>query len=142
MALLPSARSPEKGVLGVMNRQATKQPMSSREKSFLAILLPIMALFFLFNTLPLIQGFLYSFTNFRGFGTYDWIGLRNYADLFQDSRVGNSYRFTFLFAVVSTVLVNVLSLVLALGLNAKISAKSALRGIYFIPNVLGGLVVG
>lgn len=142
MALLPSARSPEKGVLGVMNRQATKQPMSSREKSFLAILMPIMALFFLFNTLPLIQGFLYSFTNFRGFGTYDWIGLRNYADLFQDSRVGNSYRFTFLFAVVSTVLVNVLSLVLALGLNAKISAKSALRGIYFIPNVLGGLVVG
>ena len=125
-----------------MNRKANKQPMSSREKSFLAILLPIMALFFLFNTLPLIQGFLYSFTNFRGFGTYDWVGLRNYADLFQDSRVGGSYRFTFLFAVASTVLVNVVSLLLALGLNAKIFAKSALRGIYFVPNVLGGLVVG
>ena len=42
----------------------------------------------------------------------------------------------------ATIIVNVISLILALGLNSKIRAKSALRGIYFIPNVLGGLVVG
>lgn len=125
-----------------MNRQKAKKPLGSRERSYFFILLPILILFFLFNILPLIQGFLYSFTNFRGFGSYDWVGLRNYADLFGDGRVGNSYRFTFLFAVVSTVLVNVVSLILALGLNSKIYAKSALRGIYFVPNVLGGLVVG
>lgn len=98
--------------------------------------------FFCFNTLPLLKGFGYSFTNFRGYGSYDVVGLRNYVDLFGDKRVGNSYLFTFQFALVTTVLVNVLSLAMALGLNAKIRAKSALRGIYFMPNILGGLVVG
>jgi raffinose/stachyose/melibiose transport system permease protein len=68
--------------------------------------------------------------------------LRNYKDLFQDSRVGKSYLFTFKYAVAGTILVNVLSLLLALGLNARIKFKSALRGIYFVPNILGGLVIG
>lgn len=85
---------------------------------------------------------MYSFTNYKGFGTFEWVGLRNYIDLFQDVRVGNSYLFTFKLAVVTTVVVNVISLLLALGLNANIKAKSFLRGMYFIPNILGGLVVG
>lgn len=116
--------------------------MGNREKTFLCITIPILVLFFLFNTLPLIKGVIYSFTNYKGYGTYDFVGLRNYADLFQDARVGRSYLFTFKFAIVSTIVTNLVSLILALGLNSKIKGKSALRGIYFIPNVLGGLVVG
>lgn len=119
-----------------------KNPMSLRNKTFLAILIPILALFFLFNTWPLINGVYYSFTNYQGYGTYDMVGFRNYIDLFQDSRVGASYAFTFKYAILGTILVNVISLLLALGLNAKIKAKSALRGIYFVPNILAGLVVG
>ena len=120
----------------------TKKKMNNRERTFLLITIPVLALFFCFNTLPLIKGFLYSFTNFKGYGSYDFVGLRNYQDLFTDLRVGKSYLFTFKYAIVSTVVVNVISLILALGLNAKIKAKSLLRGIYFIPNILGGLVVG
>ena len=116
--------------------------MGNREKTFLCITIPILILFFLFNTLPLIRGVIYSFTNYKGYGTYDFVGFRNYVDLFQDSRVGKSYLFTFKFAIVSTIVTNLVSLILALGLNSKIKGKSALRGIYFIPNVLGGLVVG
>ena len=116
--------------------------MGNREKTFLCITIPILILFFMFNTLPLIRGVIYSFTNYKGYGTYDFVGFRNYVDLFQDSRVGKSYLFTFKFAIVSTIVTNVVSLILALGLNSKIKWKSALRGIYFIPNVLGGLVVG
>lgn len=116
--------------------------MGNREKTFLCITIPILILFFMFNTLPLIRGVIYSFTNYKGYGTYDFVGFRNYLDLFQDSRVGKSYLFTFKFAIVSTIVTNVVSLILALGLNSKIKGKSALRGIYFIPNVLGGLVVG
>ena len=119
-----------------------KHAMGNREKTFLAITIPIVLLFFCFNTLPLIKGFIYSFTNFKGYGNYDFVGLRNYVDLFSDGRVGRSYLFTFKFALVSTILVNVLSLILALGLNSKIKAKSALRAVYFLPNILGGLVVG
>ncbi len=114
----------------------------SRNQTFMLITIPVLALFFCFNTLPLIKGLIYSFTNFKGFGSYDWVGLRNYADLFTDGRVGKSYLFTFKFAIVATILTNVIALLLALGLNGKIRAKSALRGVYFVPRILGGLVVG
>lgn len=114
----------------------------SRNQTFLLITIPVLALFFCFNTLPLIKGLMYSFTNFRGFGSYEWVGMRNYADLFTDARVGKSYLFTFKFALLATVVTNVIALLLALGLNGKIRAKSALRGVYFVPRILGGLVVG
>ena len=84
---------------------------SQNDKIFLGILIPVLVLFFCFNTLPLIKGFYYGLTNFKGYGSYDF-------------------------------LVNVISLILALGLNREIRGKNALRGIYFVPNILGGLVVG
>lgn len=57
--------------------------MSGRKMTFLLITIPIVALFFCFNTLPLIKGVIYSFTNFKGYGSFDWVGLRNYQDLLQ-----------------------------------------------------------
>ncbi len=115
---------------------------NERKRTFLLITIPILALFICFNTIPLIRGVIYSFTNFKGFGSYDWVGFRNYMDLFSDSRVRNSYLFTFKLAVVTTIAVNVISLILALALNSKIRAKSFFRGAYFLPNILGALVVG
>lgn len=119
-----------------------KKKMTNRDKTFWAIIIPVLILFFAFNTFPMIKGVIFSFTNYRGYGTYDYVGFRNYIDLFSDVRVGKSYLFTFKYALVGTALVNVLSLVMALGLNSRIRFKSALRGIYFIPNILGGLVIG
>ena len=119
-----------------------KKKMSNRDKTFWAVVIPVVILFFAFNTLPMIKGVIYSFTNYKGYGTYDYVGFRNYADLFTDSRVGKSYVFTFKYALAGTILVNVLSLIMAVGLNSKIRCKSALRGIYFVPNILGGLVIG
>ena len=115
---------------------------SNKKRTYLLITIPILALFVCFNTIPLIRGIVYSFTNFKGFGTYDWVGFRNYMDLFTDSRIGGSYLFTFKLANVATILTNVISLILALGLNSKIRAKSFFRAAYFLPNVLGALVVG
>ena len=63
--------------------------MNDRNRTFLLITIPILALFICFNTVPLIRGVYYSFTNFKGFGDYDMVGLRNYTDLFTDARVGN-----------------------------------------------------
>lgn len=119
-----------------------KKKMTNKEKTFLAIIIPVVILFFAFNTLPMIKGFIYSLTNYKGYGSYQFVGVRNYIDLFSDVRVGKSYLFTFKYALVGTVLVNVLSIIMALALNAQIRFKSALRGIYFVPNILGGLVVG
>ena len=119
-----------------------KKKMTNKEKTFLSIIIPVVILFFAFNTLPMIKGFIYSLTNYKGYGSYEFVGFRNYIDLFSDARVGKSYLFTFKYALVGTVLVYVPSLIMALGLNAQIRFKSALRGIYFVPNILGGLVVG
>jgi len=58
--------------------------MNERKRTFLLMTIPVVALFFCFNTLPLLKGVMYSFTNFKGFGSYDWVGVRNYMDLFQD----------------------------------------------------------
>lgn len=116
--------------------------LSSKSRTYLGMLIPVVILFFAFNTLPLIIGAFYSFTNYRGYGSWDFVGLRNYFDLFIDSRVWNSYFFTFKYAIVGTILVNVISLLMGLGLNSKIRFKSTLRGIYFVPNILGGLIVG
>lgn len=115
---------------------------NERKKTFLIITIPILALFICFNTIPLIRGIMYSFTNSRGFGNYDYVGFRNYMDLFTDTRVLKSYWFTFKLAIVTTIVVNVISLLLALALNSKIRAKSFFRGAYFLPNILGSLVVG
>lgn len=116
--------------------------LSSKSRTYLSMLIPVVILFFAFNTLPLIIGAFYSFTNYRGYGSWDFVGLRNYFDLFTDSRVWNSYFFTFKYAIVGTILVNVISLIMGLALNSKIRFKSTLRGIYFVPNILGGLIVG
>jgi raffinose/stachyose/melibiose transport system permease protein len=119
-----------------------KKAMSNRSKTYLCMIIPALILFAAFNTIPLITGAVYSFTNYKGYGDYDFVGFRNYVDLFSDTRVRNSYWFTFKYAICGTILINVLSLLLAMGLNSKIKGKSLLRGIYFIPNILGGLIIG
>ena len=62
-----------------------KKKMSNRDKTFWAVVIPVVVLFFAFNTLPMIKGVIYSFTNYKGYGSYDYVGLRNYTDLFTDA---------------------------------------------------------
>lgn len=116
----------------------------NRKTSKLAwiVLVPALTVFFLFHTLPLLQGIFYSFTNYRGYGDWDFVGLSNYIGVFRDSRVGSAYSFTLLFSVLSTILVNVFSILIALGLNAKIKFHKTLRAVYFIPYMLATLIIG
>lgn len=105
--------------------------------------IPAVLLFAIFHTYPALQGIYYSFTNWDGLSlSYEFVGFKNYLSLFKDINVLNSYLFTFKFAVLATVLVNVISLLVAMGLNAKIKYKNFFRGVYFLPNVLSVLIVG
>ncbi|MFG1993137.1 carbohydrate ABC transporter permease [Actinoplanes sp. NPDC048988] len=110
--------------------------------AYYLMVLPAFVLFFVFHTVPVIQGVYYSFTDSPGYGPADFVGLRNYVALFTDPRVLHAYWFTFLIAAVATIAVNIVSLAIAVGLNGRIKFKNGLRGIYFIPNVLAILVVG
>ncbi|MEC0203456.1 sugar ABC transporter permease [Paenibacillus lautus] len=117
--------------------------MNKRLMPYYLMTVPAVVLFFVFLTLPALQGVYYSFTNWNGFGdNFDFIGFKNYVNLFKDGNVGNAYWFTFKFAVVVTILINIFSLLIAMGLNAKIKARNFFRGIYFLPNILSVLIVG
>lgn len=116
--------------------------MRTRDKTFYWMALPAFVLFFVFHTIPLIMGIFYSFTNYRGFGPWELVGLSNYVALFQDDTILDSYLFTFQFAIVGTIAVNILSLLIAIGLNSKIKFKNTWRGIFFVPYVLSILIVG
>lgn len=109
---------------------------------YLLILIPALLLFFTFHTFPAIQGVFYSLTDWQGYGDWSFVGLKNYLNVFQDDRVLHAYGFTFQFAIVATILINILSMIVALGLNAKIKMKKTLRAIYFLPYILSVLIVG
>ncbi|ONI43559.1 sugar ABC transporter permease [Candidatus Epulonipiscioides gigas] len=98
--------------------------------------------FFIFHTIPFMQGIFYSFTNWKGYGSWDFVGLNNYLQLFKDPDILGAYSFTFIFAIITTILVNVLSLVIACALNAKIHFNGFLKAVYFLPYMLGNLMIG
>jgi raffinose/stachyose/melibiose transport system permease protein len=108
---------------------------------FYLMVLPGLALFIVFIVIPLFVGVWTSLTNSRGFGEAEFVGLKNYVALFRDPNILKSYIFTFEFAIVSTLLVNAVSLFTAIGLNAKIKWRNQLRGLFFLPNVLALLIV-
>lgn len=121
-------------------RRPRARDSSGRQYAWMVV--PALVLFFTFHTVPVLQGVFYSFTNYAGYGEWQFVGLRNYANLLLDDRIRNAYVFTFQFAIVATLLTNVLGLAIALGLNARIKLRNTLRGIFFTPYVLAVLVVG
>jgi raffinose/stachyose/melibiose transport system permease protein len=110
--------------------------------TFYLMVIPAFLLFFIFHTVPVLQGVFYSFTDYAGYGEWNFIGFDNYANIFLDERVRHAYVFTLQFAVVSTILVNVVALAVAIGLNGRIKFRNLLRGVFFLPNVMAILVVG
>jgi raffinose/stachyose/melibiose transport system permease protein len=116
--------------------------MNRRKYAFLFMTLPAVLLFFTFHTYPALQGIFYSFTDWHGYGSWNFVGLKNYINVFQDDRALHAYLFTFKFAIITTIIVNIFSLLIALGLNSKIKGRNFLRGIYFLPNILSVLIVG
>lgn len=121
----------------------TKTTTHSRrvELTYYLMLLPAVALFTIFITIPGLVGMFFSLTNYAGFGEWEFVGLTNYTSLFSDPRIMSSYGFTLWFAVVTTIVVNAIALFLAIGLNSKIKFKTGLRGIFFIPMVISGIVI-
>ena len=108
---------------------------------FYLMVVPMAGLFFCFHTLPFLQGVFYSFTDWKGYGDWNFVGLRNYLHIFKDKNVISAYLFTLQFAVCATILVNVLSLVLACALNAKIKCRNFLKAVFFLPYMLGTLII-
>src|SRR6186997_3065581 len=75
------------------------RPEGKAAPAFYWMVVPALLLFAFFHTLPVLVGIFFSFTNYPGFGTWDFVGFANYANLFRDDRVLAAYGFSFGFAI-------------------------------------------
>lgn len=117
------------------------QKMSRRYYAFFT--LPTMVAFAISFFIPFLLGIYLSFTEFRTVTNSQWVGLSNYVRAFTDDQnFLNAAVFTVKFALVSVVLINVLAFSLALLLTRKIKGTSVFRTVFFMPNLIGGIVLG
>ena len=103
---------------------------------------PVTAAFCIGFVWPFIQGIYLSFCNFRLIRDAKFIGFGNYVKAFQDASFVHSFWFTALFAIVSLVLINVLAFAVALALTQGIRGSNLYRTVFFMPNLIGGIVLG
>ncbi|NBH78037.1 sugar ABC transporter permease [Clostridiaceae bacterium] len=87
------------------------------------------------NVYPFIQTLIMSFSKHLGFGTYEFIGLKNYADMFQSPEFWKATWNTIYFCILTVPVGIFLALLVAILLNAKIKGRSAFRAIFFLPMV-------
>lgn len=112
-----------------------------RDWAFPLMVFPAVTLFTVFLIVPTLIGVFFSFTSYGGFGEWHFVGLGNYIALFNDPNIWIPYGFTFFLAIVSVIIVNVIGMAIALGLNARIKWRTPIRTVFFIPMVLSALVV-
>ena len=104
--------------------------------------LPTFLAFVIGFILPFIEGLYLFFCQFTTVKDAKFIGIGNYQRIFTDSTFTNSFKFTVLFAVASIVLINVIAFILALLLTRKLKGTNIFRTIFFMPNLIGGIVLG
>ncbi|GGL45927.1 carbohydrate ABC transporter permease [Sporolactobacillus putidus] len=109
---------------------------------FWLFLAPVLFALFAVVLLPLIYGIYYSFTDWNGITSSQFVGLKNYMNVFQTDSFMNALWFTVKFAVLSVISTNVIGLGLALIVTQKFKGNNFLRTVFFMPNLIGGLILG
>jgi raffinose/stachyose/melibiose transport system permease protein len=105
-------------------------------------LFPLLFTFAVTVIIPFIIGIFYSFTNWDGIGFTKFVGLQNYITMFSSPDYLYSFVITFIFTVVNMISVNVVAFSLALIGTSNLRGRNFYRAAYFIPNLIGGIVLG
>ena len=105
-------------------------------------ILPTFAAFCIGFVWPFLQGIYLSFCNFNTPKDADWVGTQNYVKVFSDAGFLNAFKNTTAFAVVSIILINVVAFAIAYALTQKIRGANLFRTVFFMPNLIGGVVLG
>lgn len=112
------------------------------KRYFPIFLLPTLIAFIVAFVIPFILGIILSFTEFTTVIDAKWVGLRNYAEAFSNKEFLNALWFTVRFTVVSVITINFFAFVFALLLTRKVKGTNIFRTIFFMPNLIGGIVLG
>lgn len=118
--------------------------MKRSKAGFWVFMAPTLIAFIMVQLIPTIKGIYYSFTNWRGIGAEkSFVGLTNYINTFtNDPKFVHAFLFTFGFAVCAVISVNVVGFALALLVTQKFKGANLMRGIFFMPNLIGGILLG
>ncbi|MBR0268025.1 MAG: sugar ABC transporter permease [Clostridia bacterium] len=120
--------------------------MTSRKKRKLTeflFLLPTLIAFVMVIIIPFIFGIYYSFTDWQGTGAVSQsVGFANYAEIFKDAGFLHSFLITLLFTVLNIVTVNVVAFAISLLVTSEIRGRNLYRAGFFVPNLIGGIVLG
>ncbi|MEH6992570.1 sugar ABC transporter permease [Neobacillus drentensis] len=105
---------------------------------------PVLLVFTLVVLIPFFTGIYYAFTDWNGItGTVKWVGLDNFKYLFsEDKQFQQSFMLTTKYTVVSIILTNVIGFGLALLVAQRLKTRNLLRTVFFMPNLIGGLILG
>ena len=122
-----------------VNSRLVRRPI---QRMFPLFLLPMTAAFCIGFVWPFLQGLFLSFTKFKTTSKWTWVGASNYLKAFQDDSFMYSFGYTALFAFVSLVIINVLAFAVAYALTQKIRGANLFRTVFFMPNLIGGIVLG
>ena len=111
-------------------------------KWFPVFVLPTLAAFCVGFIWPFAQGIYLSFCQFITVDNAKWIGISNYVRALTDETFGDSFLFTVAFAIVSTLLINGIAFAIALALTKEMKGTNIFRTVFFMPNLIGGIVLG
>ena len=112
------------------------------KKWFPVFVLPTLAAFCVGFIWPFVQGIYLSFCQFITVDNAKWVGITNYVKALTDETFGNSFVFTVAFAIVSTLLINGIAFAIALALTKEMKGTNIFRTVFFMPNLIGGIVLG
>ena len=122
-----------------LNSRLVRRPIQKWSWLFL---LPTFAAFCIGFVWPFIQGIYLSFCKFHVPSDAEFIGWENYEKVFNDAGFMNAFKNTALFAVVSIILINVVAFAIAYALTQKLKGSNLFRTVFFMPNLIGGVVLG
>ena len=112
------------------------------KKYFPIFVLPTLAAFTIGFLIPFAEGIYLSFCKFTTVNNAKWVGISNYVTALKDEAFLHSFWFTVAFTVVSTVTINLLAFAVALVLTRGIKGSNLFRTVFFMPNLIGGIVLG
>ena len=112
------------------------------KKHAVIFILPTLAAFIIGFIVPFVEGLYLSFCKFTTVGNATWVGLANYRAAITDTSFQRAFGFTVLFAVVSILSINILAFALAVLLTQKLRGTNIFRTVFFMPNLIGGIVLG
>ena len=119
--------------------------MKKSKLRFWIFLAPALISFTIIVLIPTLIGFFYSLTDWNGIvgSDIEFVGFQNFIDIFtRDDSFLHAFGFTALFSICAVILVNLVGFALALLVTQKFKGATLLRGIFFMPNLIGGLLLG